>query len=64
MLQYRITIINRKKTCFFGTFDIASLVILPTVFSSSIVPDYQAPKTLVKPNMDDMDDMDRVFTAI
>ena len=63
MLQYRITIINRKKTCLFGTFDIASLVILPTVFSSSAVPDYQAPKTLVKPNSL-WDDMDRVFTAI
>ena len=63
MFQYGIMIINRKKNYFLGAFDIGSLVILPTVFSSSVVPDYQSPKTLVKPNSL-RNDINRVYTAI
>lgn len=48
--QCGIKIINRKNPICLVPLETGSLIILPTVFSSSVVPDYQAQKTPVKPN--------------
>lgn len=50
MNDYYYLTIFLKIPIFLVLLEICSLIIVPAVFSSSVVPDYQAKKILVKPN--------------
>ena len=63
MLLYGIMIINKKKKLFLGCLWYWIFSNLPTVFSSCVVPDCQAAKTLVKPNSL-RNDLNGEYTAI